>query len=164
MRTLLLLPLLLSCAPSPPAPVVAHVVRAGDGDTIDVTIAGRRERVRLLGVDTPELGDSDPALRSLAKQAHRFTATTLVGADVRLVPGGPDDRDKYGRLLRYVELSDGSDFNARLLREGFACAYRVFDHPRKRTYLELESEAGKAHPERDPCADHRRHVRPRKDP
>lgn len=136
--------------------VRARVVRAGDGDTIDVLIGSRRERVRLVGVDTPELGDTDPKTRALAKEAHAFTERALVGVEVELVadPRG-DDRDKYGRLLRYV-LVGGRNHNEALVREGYACVYRAFDYGLKGKFLELEKGAQRAHPDRDPCADRKR--------
>ena len=148
---------LLACASSPsPSAVKAKVVRAGDGDTIDVLIGSRRERVRLLGVDTPELGDADPAIRLLAKEARAFTERELVGEEVELVADARgDDRDKYGRLLRYVVV-EGRNHNESLVREGYACVYRSFSYTLKPAFLELEKRAREAHPDRDPCADRRR--------
>ncbi len=95
--------------------VVAKVV---DGDTIEV--AGG-DRVRLIGVDTPETKDPNRPVGCFGKEASRFTATLIpVGTEVRLV-GDAEQRDRYGRLLAYVyRRADGLFVNAELLRRGFA--------------------------------------------
>lgn len=104
--------------------VVEHIV---DGDTIDVVIDGDEERVRLTGVDTPEVehaasGDRPAqAAECFGDEASRFTEQLLpVGTAVRLerdvVP-----RDDYGRMLAYVyRASDGIFVNFELVRQGYA--------------------------------------------
>jgi micrococcal nuclease len=78
---------------------VTHVV---DGDTIDVRIDGREERVRLIGIDTPETKKPNSPIECYGPEASAFTASILpLGADVRIerdIVG----RDDYGRLLGYV--------------------------------------------------------------
>lgn len=73
-----------------------------DGDTIDITIGGRSERVRLLAIDTPEIAHRDEPGECFGDVAADHLATLLpVGAIVRLerdIVG----RDDYGRLLAYV--------------------------------------------------------------
>ena len=83
-----------------------------DGDTIDVSGG---QRVRLIGIDTPEIGDCGYGLAGA--ELRRLVG----GRSVVLVPGARDDRDRYGRLLRYVEV-DGVDANLALIRAGVAIA------------------------------------------
>jgi micrococcal nuclease len=99
------------------APTV-RVVAVIDGDTIDVAWGGRRERVRLLGVDTPETVDPNRPVGCYGPEASAFTHQRLRGRDVRL-RFDRQRRDKYGRLLAYVEV-DGRRFNDELLTGGYA--------------------------------------------
>ena len=92
-----------------------------DGDTIDVLVDGREERVRLLGIDTPETKVEGQPPECYGPEAAAFTASLLpVGTALRLerdVVG----RDDYGRLLAYVyRAEDGLLVNEALLREGYA--------------------------------------------
>jgi micrococcal nuclease len=109
----------------------ALVVRHVDGDTVYVAMPrppgglGTRERLRLLGVDCPEGGRTDPGERRLARAASEFTRRRLEGRIVHLAFDWRL-RDRYGRLLAYVYLPDGSCHNAELLREGYAHAYTRF--------------------------------------
>lgn len=101
-----------------PANLVATVVRAVDGDTIEVAAAGRREDVRLIGVDTPETVKPGTPVQCFGPRAHAFTRRLLTGRRVRLLVG-VEPRDVYGRLLAYVHL--GRRFvNAILVRRGLA--------------------------------------------
>ncbi|MET0577674.1 MAG: thermonuclease family protein, partial [Ilumatobacteraceae bacterium] len=98
--------------------VVEHVV---DGDTIDVDIGGRDERVRLIGVDTPEVYVDEGPPDCYGPEASAFTKALLApGTAVRLerdVVG----RDDYGRLLAYVYVAaDGTFVNDALVRRGLA--------------------------------------------
>ncbi len=85
--------------------VVTHVV---DGDTIDVEIGGRTERVRLIGIDTPETKKPDTPVECWGPEASAFTSSLLPdGTEVRIerdIVG----RDDYGRLLGYVHLVDAA--------------------------------------------------------
>jgi micrococcal nuclease len=116
---------------------VTHVV---DGDTLEArSTAGAVERVRLLGVDTPERGEC-----GFDEASDALRALTL-GRQVRLVAGGVNDRDAYGRLLRYVD-AGGTDAGAELIRRGLAVArYGEADgygpHPREAGYLAADEAA-----------------------
>ena len=106
--------------PSPPSgAVAARVERVVDGDTFVATVGGRRERVRLIGVDTPETVDPDRPVEPFGKEASAFAKHVLDGATVRLA-GDVEPRDRYGRLLAYVWLPDGTFWNALLAAEGYA--------------------------------------------
>ncbi len=101
-----------------PAGLDVTVERVVDGDTI---VVSGGERVRLIGVDTPETKDPRRPVGCFGEQASNFTSSLLpVGARVRLV-GDVEQRDRYQRLLAYAyRLPDGLFVNAELLRRGFA--------------------------------------------
>ncbi|MCU0261503.1 MAG: thermonuclease family protein, partial [Ilumatobacteraceae bacterium] len=108
----------------PTATVVAAnavVVEIVDGDTIDADIDGRRERVRLIGIDTPETRIPDRPPECHGPEASARTAALLPpGTPVRL-ERDTEPRDDYGRLLAYVHrASDGLLVNLALVEEGFA--------------------------------------------
>lgn len=114
-----------------------------DGDTVKVRLAdGKNEKVRLIGVDSPELDDTREEVRLMAFLAKRFTYARLFRAGVELFPG-PETRDKYGRLLAYVRTADGDMFNATLVREGYAHAYFKFpfDEAWRKDLKAAETEA-----------------------
>ncbi len=95
-----------------------RVVAVVDGDTLDVAWDGRRERVRLLGVDTPETVDERRPVGCYGPEAAAFTARRLQGRTVRL-EFDRQRRDRFGRLLAYVDV-DGRRFNDELLAGGYA--------------------------------------------
>jgi micrococcal nuclease len=117
---------------------VVHVV---DGDTIDVAVdSGRRMRVRLIGVDTPERGQ--------CFFARATDVTQRLSASRRVVLQGDATQathDRYGRLLAYVWLPDGHDLGLQLLRAGVARVY-VYDRPfvRLAVYDRAEKAAKKS--------------------
>jgi micrococcal nuclease len=143
LRTLLLLVLLLAALLALArwregrATLVAHVL---DGDTL---VLATGERVRLIGVDAPEIA----GLRRLAPQpfgpeAAAFARRLAEGRRIRL-EFDLERRDKYGRTLAYVFVGD-LDLNAEMIREGYAVAYRQFPHRRYDEFLALEAEARRA--------------------
>jgi micrococcal nuclease len=98
----------------------AQVLRVVDGDTIRVRLDGRTERVRYIGVDTPESVKQGTAVQCFAKRASAANAALVAGRSVRLV-ADVEQRDRYGRLLAYVYREpDGTFVNARLVRDGYA--------------------------------------------
>jgi micrococcal nuclease len=97
------------------------VVRVVDGDTIVVSTSEGTEKVRLIGINTPETVDPRRPVECFGKEASRHTAELLSGKPVRLERDHrAGDRDKYGRLLRYVFLADGTLVNEQLIRDGYA--------------------------------------------
>ncbi len=119
---LLLLPLLLAgcLAGASGAPDEGRVLRVVDGDTIHVSVGGHREKVRYIGVDTPESVKPGTPVQCFAKRASKFNARLVRGQRVRLVTD-LERRDRYGRLLAYVyRVSDGLFVNAELVRRGYA--------------------------------------------
>jgi micrococcal nuclease len=123
-------------------PGLYRVTQVIDGDTIEVSIDNRLERVRLLGIDTPETHDPRKPVQCFGEVAAAYAEGMLDGKNVRLEPDPQNsDRDKYQRLLRYVYLSDGTLVNAQLIREGYAFAYTVFPLTRLDEFRELERQA-----------------------
>lgn len=113
----------------------ATVVKIIDGDTLDVRVKGRTKRIRLIGVDTAELHESDKLLRDaqrsqctqadlqgLGAEATRFVQRMLAPRDTVRLEYGPERRDDYQRVLAFVWLSDGRLLNELLVCEGYAQA------------------------------------------
>ena len=102
-------------------PGAARVTRVVDGDTIEVDLAGHSEKVRLLGIDTPETHHPTKPVQCFGKEASEHTADLLpAGTAVRL-ERDDEERDDYGRLLAYVYRSSDDLFvNLDLVQQGFA--------------------------------------------
>lgn len=121
---------------------VSNVV---DGDTVDLAVRdGRRSntRVRLWGVDTPEVAGSGRGEMVFGPEASAFTKSELLGCDVEawLVEGRT--RDRYGRLLAYLKRSeDDVTFNERLVATGHAYADWRFHHPYEDRFKQGEKRA-----------------------
>jgi micrococcal nuclease len=106
--------------PDPPKGAVpAEVQRVTDGDTFVATVKGRRERIRVIGVDTPESVAPNRPDEPFGEEASDFAKRYLDGETVRLA-GDAEPRDRYGRMLAYVWLADGTFWNALLVAEGYA--------------------------------------------
>jgi micrococcal nuclease len=91
-----------------------------DGDTIKVRLNGTTERVRVIGIDTPELA----ARECYAQQAASRMQSLVQSKQVRLTADPTqDDRDRYGRLLRHVHLADGRSVAQILISGGFGREY-----------------------------------------
>jgi micrococcal nuclease len=102
-------------------PGEAVVQRVVDGDTIVVSIAGRDERVRLIGVDTPESVDPRSPVQCYGKEASAFTTQLLPPGTVVRLERDVEARDRFDRLLAYVyRVSDGLFVNFELARAGYA--------------------------------------------
>lgn len=134
-----ILPFLLTCRVPQPATVTSVV----DGDTVVVALQGGKEAtVRVEGIDTPETVDPRKPVQCFGPEASAAMHTLVEGKSVILELKPDEDKDKYGRLLRYIRLN-GEDIGARLIREGYAFSYRSFPHPRLQDYNALEKEAKK---------------------
>jgi micrococcal nuclease len=99
----------------------APVTRIVDGDTIEVSLGGVIEDVRLLGIDTPESVKPDSPIECFGREASAAAEAFLAGREVTLVRD-VEDRDRFGRLLRYVYVGEEMA-NARLVVNGYATAY-----------------------------------------
>lgn len=101
-----------------------RAVKVIDGDTIQVDINGKTETLRLIGIDAPEAGDSRSLVSCFGNEATNKAKEILNGKSVRLESDSTQgERDKYGRLLRYVFLENGTNFNNLMISQGFAHEY-----------------------------------------
>ena len=98
--------------------IVTYVI---DGDTIEVD---DDTRVRLLGVNCPEIGYDGAADEPLAQRARKFVADRVVGETVTLKLEG-EQRDRYGRLLAHVFLKDGTNLQAQILAHGLGSVVAI---------------------------------------
>jgi micrococcal nuclease len=134
----------LPAAASTFPPNEGMVVHVFDGDTLVVESRGRRYKIRILGIDTPEVRGPYTREQPFGKQASARTKELATGKKVTLEYGGDALKDKYGRLLAYVTLPDGADLGRILISEGLAEAFHHAEYSRKRLYHELESKAKQA--------------------
>ena len=106
-----------------PAPqrTAARVVRVIDGDTIQVEIDGREYRLRYIGIDAPETVKENTPVEWMGPEASAANKA-LVSGKVVYLEKDVSDTDRYGRLLRYVFLADGTFVNGELVRQGYAQA------------------------------------------
>ncbi|NLH48650.1 MAG: thermonuclease family protein [Myxococcales bacterium] len=128
--------------------LTATVTRAVDGDTLAIQIDGHKDKVRLIGVDTPETVDPRKPVQYFGKEASAFTHKMADGKTVRLeldqASAATNHRDKYGRLLAYVFLPDGTLLNAELIRQGYGHAYTRYPFAKMEEFRALEREAREA--------------------
>lgn len=95
-----------------------------DGDTVLVSMSGRDETIRFIGIDTPETHKPDTPVQCFAVAASEYTKRRIGSARIRLASDSlTTNRDRYDRLLRYVYLEDGTNLNLELVQKGFAFAY-----------------------------------------
>ena len=114
-----------------------------DGDTVKVRLGGTTERVRVIGIDTPELASSD----CYAQEAASKMQSLVQSKSVRLVADPTQaDRDRYGRLLRHLQLADGRSVAQILITGGFGEEY-TYDraYAGQAAYRSAEAAARKAH-------------------
>ena len=123
--------------------VRAEVVRAVDGDTIEVLLDGAEEDVRYIGVDTPESVAPGQPVECYGEAASEFNAKLVEGEDVTLVFDA-ELRDRYGRLLAYVYVGELL-VNAELLKQGFARTLEIEPNTSKAPrFARLARRAGAA--------------------
>lgn len=100
------------------------VVKVVDGDTIHIDVAGRKETVRLIGINTPETVDPRRPVECFGNEASNKAKELLEGKKIRIeTEQSQGERDKYGRLLGYVFREDGLFFNEYMISEGYAYEY-----------------------------------------
>lgn len=103
-----------------------------DGDTIAVDMNGAVEIIRMIGVDTPETQRPNTPVQCFGPQAADFTKHLVGGSKVRLQADSLNtNRDRYGRLLRYVYLPDGRLVETELIDNGYGFAYVLFPFEKK---------------------------------
>ena len=127
-------------------PGLYGIARFVDGDTIAVNMNGTVEKVRFVGVDTPETHKPNTPVQCYGPAAAAFTKNTIGSNRVRLVSDSlSTDRDRYGRLLRYVYLPDGTLVNEKLIQEGYGFYYPYFPFTKSGQFAADEQAAMSAH-------------------
>src|SRR3989344_153002 len=108
-------------------PGLYRVVAVDDGDTITVDMNGSVETIRFIGGDTPKPNNPDTPVQCYGPEATDYTKNLIGRQKVRLQADPLNtNRDRYGRLLRYVYLPDGTLLEQKLLTEGYGFAYTFF--------------------------------------
>jgi micrococcal nuclease len=139
-----LLPLLVVLGLVLPAaaqvPLEGTVTRIVDGDTIQVDVGGRIEKVRYIGVNTPEVHHPRKGEEPGGRAAADVNRQLVSGHRVRLELDA-QTRDRHGRLLAYVWIAD-TMVNAELVRRGFAQVMTIPPNVRHQSlFLKLQREA-----------------------
>ncbi len=129
----------------PESALSVQVVRTIDGDTIQVCcINGRREKVRYIGVNTPETKHPRKDVEYFGEEASEANRK-LVEDKTVVLEFHVEQRDRYGRLLAYVFLKDGTFVNAWLVENGYAQVMTVPPNVKhQNTFLKLQREAREA--------------------
>jgi micrococcal nuclease len=102
-----------------PGGIPAKVTRVHDGDTVSVALGRKTERVRLIGIDAPELGQ-----RPWGQRAKTRLRELLGDGNVTVVTD-VEQRDRYNRLLAYLWSSGGTFINLEMVRQGYAVLYTI---------------------------------------
>ena len=117
-------------------------ISIADGDTLTLEKLGT---VRFIGIDTPEKNHPKLPVQFLAKESSAFTKKLCMGKKIRLEydPYDENKRGKYGRVLGYLYLKDGTFVQKQLLINGYATVYTKypFDEERKKMFLAWERQA-----------------------
>jgi len=118
------------------------VVRVIDGDTIEVYQNSEVKKVRLIGVNTPETLDPRKDVQCYGLEASLYLKKELEGKKVRLeADSTQQERDTYGRLLRYVYL-DGKNINQKIIEEGYGFEYTYkTPHKFQKEFIKAEENA-----------------------
>jgi endonuclease YncB( thermonuclease family) len=123
-------------------PGLYHVVEFVDGDTIAVDMNGKKEKLRFIGVDTPETHDPRKAVQCFGYAAANFTKNLIGKNDVRLEADPLNtNRDRYNRLLRYIYLPNGTLVNLEIIKQGYGFAYTSFPFGKLDEFRAAEKDA-----------------------
>ena len=117
-----------------------------DGDTIAVNMDGVVEKVRFIGVDTPETHKPNTPVQCYGEAAAAHTKGLIGTNRVRLEADPKStNRDRYNRLLRYVYLSDGTNVNENIIQEGFGFYYPYFPFTKSAEFATAQAKAQAEH-------------------
>ncbi|MDL2362805.1 MAG: thermonuclease family protein [Patescibacteria group bacterium] len=127
-------------------PGLYTVTRFIDGDTVSVSMNGHEEKIRLIGVDTPETHKPNTPVQCYGPAAAAYTKTILTDQKIRLESDElSTDRDRYDRLLRYIYLADGRNFNEMLIQTGHGFYYPYFPFTKSKEFSAAQDSARAAH-------------------
>jgi micrococcal nuclease len=97
------------------------VISVSDGDTVSVILDNRKEKIRLIGIDAPELGQ-----KPWGAESKRYLETLLSSSGWKVaLEFDVEKRDKYGRVLAYLKTTDGKLINLLMVRDGYAMLFTV---------------------------------------
>ena len=123
------------------------IVSVVDGDTAKIEFEGETISMRIIGIDTPETVHPSRPVEPFGPEATVRARELLEGKTVKLEYDADPEHDRfgrYGRLLVYLRLEDGSDFGKLMVADGFARAYPKYPFSRSKEYLAVEAVAKKA--------------------
>jgi len=124
------------------SPGYYRVTEFVDGDTISVNMSGKIEKIRFIGVDTPETHDPRKVVQCFGHAAADFTKNLIGKNPVRLESDEQStNRDRYDRLLRYVYLPDGRLVQEEIIKNGYGFAYIGFPFTKSDHFKQLEDQA-----------------------
>jgi micrococcal nuclease len=130
---------LQSAIESPGYYAVEYVV---DGDTIAVNMDGHEEKVRLIGLDTPETKKPNSPVECYGQEASAYAHKIMDNQSVRLAADPINtNRDRYDRLLRYVYLKTGALVNSEMIRLGYGFAYLSFPFTKSAEFATIQGQA-----------------------
>ena len=114
-----------------------------DGDTIEVMIERKKEKVRLIGIDAPETDGPYTKKECHGEEAKHYLTYLLSDTHVFLLPDPTqDDRDTYGRLLRYVFTAQSENVGRLLLEQGYVKEFTfIKDYNFKNNFLAAQKQA-----------------------
>ncbi len=123
-------------------PGLYRVTEFVDGDTLAVDMNGKTEKIRFIGVDTPETHDPRKAVQCFGLAAAAFTKNLIGNQNLRLETDPTNtNRDRYNRLLRYVYLPDNTLVNAEIIKQGYGFAYTGFPFTKMEEFKHYQEEA-----------------------
>ncbi|MFH1456797.1 MAG: thermonuclease family protein [Patescibacteria group bacterium] len=116
------------------------ISRVVDGDTVEFTCNGKDEKIRIIGIDTPETVHPSKPVQCFGKEASQKMKKIAENKKAILKKGqGSENRDKYGRLLRYIEINN-QDIGAEMIKNGYAFSYKIYPHEKLDEYNQLEKD------------------------
>ena len=109
-----------------------QVLRVTDGDTIHINYNGKNEKVRLIGLDTPETKDPRKPIQCFGREATAKMTELAENKNIRLeFDKTQGERDKYGRLLAFVYSEDSKNLAYEMIRQGYGNEYTYNSNPYK---------------------------------
>ncbi len=102
--------------PAPSNNTLVKVTEVHDGDTFSIVLKSKKEKIRLIGIDTPELGQKPWGKRA---KKHLEKILDSAGREV-ILEFDAEERDKYGRLLCYAKTADNTFVNLKMIEDGYA--------------------------------------------
>jgi micrococcal nuclease len=123
--------------------IKVKVLRVIDGDTLEVKLYGRKEKLRLIGIDAPETKHPRKPVEYFGREATAEAKRLLEGKTVFIeLDYSQGLRDKYGRVLCYIWFKNRVNYNLHMIRGGFAKEYtyrRAYRHQKQFKWAEKEA-------------------------